>query len=514
MTKRLFHLSLLLPLILAIGLSCGDPAEETDQQEVLLSASALDGVPFAPAGVDQTTGLVFPLHMRAFALQLESDCIRDGLPVDDPELAASVEALFRKVLTESEGIRDEGFVASCLSTEIVTLDSLSAPRKVLKFLSVGGMARVLKPCILHPASPAGDWSQIPVRSAPEASGKPHAVYVTVAPSYEAMVRGAIGGACLWLVGPETDEQEYSDKPTIRAVSGRRGRPLPAALLYMNPTNRRALKDVSMFAGSNLSCRIAPLPAVPAKVVIGRIKGVGSRGRLIVRVGNEAECYGTEAGSRGLQLSVLLDVARVLAINLSRRESWRPNCDIEFVHVMDRGAGGYEFGASEARASGVPVLGVIEVGSVAAQDAQSESIVLTFDPGDVPSACERALVVAATGFLGKPGAWRGAYLRTARVSRIAETTARSLGQERVPTVTLAGCLRHDSESHEIPALWRSESIPGSDPLEGAAPSIHVLSGTSVDRVSQVSLKSLKQSVNVGRLLLLTILRTAHAKPMDD
>ena len=514
MMKCLFHPSLLLPLILAIGVGCSEPAEETNQQEVLLSASALDGVPFAPVGVDQTPGQVFPFHMRVFASQLESDCIRDGRPVDDPEMAASVEALFRKVLTESDGIRDEGFVASCLSTEIVTLDSLSAPRNVLKFLSVGGMSKVLKPCILHPASPVGDWTQIPLRSAPEASGKPHAVYVTVAPTYEAMASGVVGGACLWLVGPEIAEQEHSDEPTIRAVSGRKGRSLPAALLYMNPTNRRALQDASKFAGSSLSCRIAPLSASPAKVVIGRIKGVGSRGRLIVRVGNEAECYGTEAGSRGLQLSVLLDVARVLAINLSRRESWRPDCDIEFVHVMDRGAGGYKFGSSEARAPGVPVLGVIEVGSVAAQDAQSESIVLTFDPGDVPSACERALVVSATGFLGKPGAWRGAYLRTARESRIAETTARSLGQERVPTVTLAGCMRHDRESHEIPALWRSESIPGSDPLEGAAPSLHVLTGTFADRVTQVSSESLKQSVNVGRLLLLTILGTAHAKSMDD
>ncbi len=230
--------------------------------------------------------------------------------------------------------------------------------------------------------------------------------------------------------------------------------------------------------------------------------------------NDAECYGSEAGSRSLRLAVLLDVARVLAINLSRRESWRPACDIEFVHVMNRGAGACGFGASVGRGNDGPVLGVIEVGSVAAQDVQSESVALTFDPGNAASACERALVVAATGFLGKPGAWRGAYLRTAENSRIDEQTAHALGQQRVPTVTLAGCMRHDTESRDVPEIWLSESVPGSDPLEGSIPSLHVLAGTSADRVSQVSGGSLTQAVNVGRLLLLTILKTVHARPMDD
>lgn len=512
MSRKLTVLSYLLLCMGVFSIACGDDSVEYSPQDARLPVEALDGAPFGPEGVKQTPGQVFSFHMLRIAAELEASVVREGRALDDPKHSEAVASAFQSVLLKSEGIRDEGFVADCLSVETVPLNRGAAPRVELDFFSVGGLSRVLKTPILHPASKSGDWSELPLLSAPIEKGTPHAVYCQTVPTFDRMTKAAKTGTCLWLVGPTKEVQHSREAPAISSIEGRNGRTLPSALVFTDPRNRRALFDAAATKGSMLSCRVGTIEDAPASMVVGRIKGVGSSRRLIIRTRGRRERFGTEAGSASLELAVMLDVARVLAINLSRKESWRPSCDIEFVHVMDRGGNGGFLTATKDGATPKPVIGVIEIADVAPQNTGSSSLTITFDPSETPSALERSVVQVGSGFLGKPGAWKGLFVRSLSTPRVSEEQAHSLGQDRVPTVSIAACSRSDSNLRTLPSIWDLESTPGMTPLKGTLPVPSVLAGTPKDRVAVVATKQLTQAVSAGRLVLLITWYTSHAVPI--
>ena len=480
------------------------------EKRSITPASTLEGTPVRNPRENGFAGQIFWKHVRARASKVQAAALGMSASLRDPRLVSDVEQVFREATVDRSSI-DEKFRRERLSVRVVDLGPQTRRRAVLKVLRVGRYTGIMRGYRVHADSPSLDVNGIKAvnddlweRGEHPAEG--FLLYSTRHPSIEDLERLRASGGAAWVVGGGSESDvDVSQVVRISSVAGHTlGETLPIPFVLLPPALERHCTESVHQSSATWQLRIERTPAAAAgnRAVVASIRGTDEKKRVVVTTRRTRTPIADAVGSECLALSVMLDIARVMAVEPSRKRRVLPTLSVDFVHVLDEGAG-FDF-MTEIVPDDALVMGVVEIGSVVAPPNEA-SLGLGTD-GVLPLTLIEQAAVTAVEHARKQGGWRVGLFDVG--VGIASDLAHALGQERVPLVRVFSAV--DEETSYPPA-------PGVPERQGrlrTTPVSHPFVGTTRDRVAEIAGKELNGPIRVGRAAILSLVRAVyHPTPKD-
>jgi hypothetical protein len=505
MPSRLLLLTGTLALLL---LACGDDSSSRKGDHEGAAGDAARGfrvVVTGKAGENQAlegrlAGRIFWSPLRKSALAMVANVEAQRLRPWGPAFLDECEARLRADVLGMRGLD----AARCAERIHLERHRLKAPfrpgSRILDFVS--GEAGQRWTGAVHPRSPGGQFEGvIAVRREEFGLGDRQALNLLVVsselPSVKDLADAKARGAAAWAVAEDgAATSPAAQVESYRDPEGFSGEMLPLPLLFVDANTAQVICRRSGSGGFQIQLRIEDgnSEATPAEALVLSLRAPASQGHIVVTAGREALSLGP--GSSSLAAANLISMARAIASVIG--DAKRPTdlaLDVDFVFVAD-GETGFDF-LREVRGRG-PLYGVIEVGDLIPESAQSSDLLLAL--GGLDGRLEDAALSAAQAYARRPSQAWNSFGVTAAAAPPSAALAKDLGFERLPFLRLEMARRGDRRAFS----WMEGLERSPRDLQFAPPALTACRGPG-DTFSLVGHDKLVPHVALARLALISIVR---------